>query len=99
MKHHDSKWLASGEVRKESVLSGEIKSINQEKQRFYYHRYILVHEIKLQTETKLITAKKICPVRNNSVIDTFSVGEIIRIYGCWEGNHFHFNEYLVLKSN
>jgi hypothetical protein len=96
MKLNDSKWLASAEVAKEAVLTGEIKSFNQEKQRFYYHRYILLYELTLQTETKLIKAKKLIPIKNNIEIDTFSVGEVIRIYGSWEGNHFHFNEYQLV---
>ena len=99
MKLNDSKWLATAEVKKEAVLTGEIKSIHQEKQRYYYHRYIFVHELKLQTETKVISAKKISPIRNNTKIDTFSIGEIIRIFGCWEGNHFHFTEYEVIQKN
>ncbi|NWQ43946.1 hypothetical protein MLOOGBEN_24900 [Bacillus sp. EB106-08-02-XG196] len=96
MKLNDSKWLAAADVAKEAVLTGEIKSINQEKQRFYYHRYILLYELTVQTETKLIKAKKIIPIRNNIEIDTFSVGEVLRIYGSWEGNHFHFNEYQLV---
>ncbi|MEH7493268.1 hypothetical protein V7177_13575, partial [Neobacillus niacini] len=45
MKLNDSKWLASAEVRKEAVLTGEIRSVNREKQRFYYHRYTLLYEL------------------------------------------------------
>jgi hypothetical protein len=37
MKLNDSKWLAAAEVSKEAVLTGEIRSFNREKQRFYYH--------------------------------------------------------------
>ena len=99
MKLNDSKWLASAEVRKEAVLTGEIRSINREKQRFYYHRFILVHELTLQTETKLIKAKKIIPLKNNIELDTFSIGEVIRIYGSWQGNHFHFNEYQIVHRD
>lgn len=99
MKLNDFKWLATAEVKKEAVLTGEIKSINQEKQRFYYHRYILVHELMLQTESKLIKVKKISPIKNNIEIDTFSPGEVIRIYGCWEGNHFHFSEYQIVHMD
>lgn len=99
MKLNDSKWLATAEVKKEAVLTGEIKSIHQEKQRYYYHRYILVNELKLQTKSKVISAKKISPIRNNTKIDTFSIGEIIRIFGCWEGKHFHFTEYEVIQKN
>jgi hypothetical protein len=96
MKVNDSKWLALAEIKKEAVVTGEIKSITREKQRFYYHRYILVYELTLQTETKLIKAKKIIPIKNNMVIDTFSIGEVIRTYGRWERNHFHFNEYHIV---
>lgn len=96
MKLNDRKWLASAEVIKEAVVSGEIKSINTEKQRFYYHRYILVYVFTLQTETKLIKAKKIIPLTNNIELDSFSIGEEIRIYGSWERNYFHFNEYQIV---
>jgi hypothetical protein len=96
MKLNDSKWLASAEVAKEAVLTGEIISINKEKQRFYYHRFILLYELSLQTETKLIKAKKIVPIRNNTEMATFSVGDVVRIYGSWVGNHFHFNEYQLV---
>jgi hypothetical protein len=99
MKLNDSKWLASAEVRKEAVLTGEIRSVNREKQRFYYHRYTLLYELTLQTETKLIKAKKIIPLTNNIELDTFSIGEVIRIYGSWEGNHFHFNEYEIVNKD
>lgn len=93
MKLNDSKWLALAEIKKEAIVTGEIRSISREKQRFYYHRYILVYELTLQTETKLIKAKKIIPITNNMEISTFSIGEVIRMYGSWEGSHFHFNEY------
>jgi hypothetical protein len=96
MKLNDSKWLAAAEVKKEAVLTGEIKSINTEKQRFYYHRYILVYVFTLQTETKLIKAKKIIPLKDNIELDSFSIGEVIRIYGSWEGNHFQFNEFQLV---
>jgi hypothetical protein len=96
MKLNDSKWLAAAEVKKEAVLTGEIKSINTEKQRFYYHRYILVYVFTLQTETKLIKAKKIIPLKDNIELDSFSIGEVIRIYGSWEGNHFYFNEFQLV---
>ncbi|MFS0778766.1 hypothetical protein ABC255_22505 [Neobacillus sp. 3P2-tot-E-2] len=99
MKLNDSKWLAAAEVKKEAALTGEIRSINREKQRFYYHRYILVYELTLHTETKLIKAKKIIPLTNNIELDTFSIGEVIRIYGSWEGNHFHFNEYEIVNKD
>jgi hypothetical protein len=93
MQENDRKWLAASEVREEALLTGEIKSITEEKQRFYYHRYIFVQEIKLQTKTKLIKAKKITPLQKNTQINSFTIGDIIRIYGHWEGSNFYFNHY------
>lgn len=98
MKLNDRKWLALAEIKKEAVATGEIKSISLEKQRFYYHRYILVYELTLQSETKLIRAKKIIPIKSNIETDTFSIGEVIRIYGSWEGNYFHFSEYQIIHT-
>ena len=96
MKLNDSIWLALAKIKKEAVVTGEIRSISREKQRFYYHRYILVYDLTLQTESKLIKAKKIVPIKNNIEIDSFSIGEVLRIYGYWEGNRFHFSEYQIV---
>lgn len=98
MRENDHKWLAVAEVREDAILTGEIKSITEERQRFYYHRYIFVQEIKLQTETKLIKAKKITPLQKNTQMDLFTIGDVIRIYGHWEGSNFHFNQYQQINT-
>ncbi|MFJ5713435.1 hypothetical protein [Neobacillus sp. NPDC093127] len=97
MKEQDEKWLAVGNVREEAVLTGKIKSIVEDKQRFYYHRYIFVQTINLQTDTKLITAKKVTPIVKDIKIESFSVGKVILVYGSWEGNKFIFNHYEMEK--
>jgi DNA helicase TIP49 (TBP-interacting protein) len=98
MKEHDRKWITAGDVRHEAVLTGEIKSIEEEKERFYYHRYIYVQTIQLQTATKLITAKKITPLTKNLIKETFTIGDVIRLYGSWENNKFVFNQYTIEKK-
>ena len=97
MKEQDVKWLAAKNVRQEAVITGEIKSIVEEKQRFYYHRYMYVQTLKLQTASRLITAKKVNPVSKNVKIDTFTVGEVIRAYGSWDGSKFLFSHYEIEK--
>jgi hypothetical protein len=97
MKEHDEKWVKAGDVTHEAVLTGEIKSIVEEKQRFYYHRYLYVQTLQLQTSTKLITAKKITPLTRNLIIESFTIGDIIRVYGSWESNKFLFNQYTIEK--
>jgi hypothetical protein len=97
MKENDIKWLKAGEVQQEAILTGEIKSINEEKQRFYYHRYLFVQELKLQTKTKLIIVKKITPIEKNAKINAFTIGEYIRVYGGWKGNQFYFKHYETIN--
>ncbi|MFZ7942175.1 MULTISPECIES: hypothetical protein [Bacillaceae] len=97
MKEQDERWLDVSNVRKESVIIGEIISITEERQRFYYHRYIFVQTLRLQTATKLITAKKVTPMTKNVKNDSFTVGEVILTYGTWEGSQFLFSEYELKK--
>ena len=99
MKEHDRKWLSAGEVKHEGIITGEIKSILQERQRFYYHRYIFVQELHIQTETKLIKARKITPLSKSVLIDEFIAGDVVRIYGSWEGSRFQFNKSEVISIN
>ncbi|MDR6998032.1 hypothetical protein [Neobacillus niacini] len=93
MKKQDTKWLSLENIRQEAVAAGEIKSIFEEKQRYYYHRYIFVQEIKLQTETRQINVKKITPLTKTAVIETFQVGEFLKVYGCWENSHLVFSHF------
>lgn len=98
MKEHDRKWLETGQIVQEAVLSGKIKNQTESKQRFYYNRYIYVQEMQLQTETKLITVKKITPLTKNAEILPFQLGERIRIYGRWVDKQFYFNRYELIKN-
>lgn len=98
MKAQELKWLEIENVRKESVLTGEIKNTTVEKQRFYHHRFIYVQEILLQTETKLITIKKRMPITKDTQLETFKPGEYIKVYGSWQGKEFYFKDYEVLNS-
>jgi len=93
----DRKWKKSGDVREEAVLSGKLIDITEEKQRFYYHRYVMVQSIKLQTATKVITAVKTTPITPDVKKDTFTVGETVRLYGSWEGSRFLFNNWVIEK--
>jgi len=91
------KWLQAGEVRQESVVIGEIIDITEEKQRFYYDRYVLVQSIKLQSSNKVITALKTTPLTPDAIKETFTVGETVRLYGSWERSHFLFTKWVIEK--
>jgi hypothetical protein len=98
MKAQDQKWLAMGQIPEEAVLYGEIKEIMAEKQRFYYNRFIYVQEIKLQTESKCTTVKHVTPLVKNARLQTFQTGEMIRVYGRWQGHEFFFNRLEILHN-
>ncbi|WP_257000227.1 hypothetical protein [Neobacillus jeddahensis] len=93
MKEQDIKWLATGHVRPEAIVRGKVKSIIEEKQRFYYHRYIYIQTLELQSSTKIITAKKITPLTKDFKLVSFTIGDVIHAYGGWEGNTFLFSQY------
>lgn len=96
-KEQNRKWLQSGEVRQESVVTGEIIEITEEKQRFYYDRYVLVQSIKLQSSNKLFIALKTTPLTPDAKKDTFTAGETVRLYGRWERSHFLFTKWVIEK--
>ncbi|WP_026574761.1 hypothetical protein [Bacillus sp. UNC438CL73TsuS30] len=99
MKVQDTKWLSLENIPQEAVAVGEIKSIYEEKQRYYYHRYIFVQEIKLQTKSAQITVKKMTPLTKTTKIETFKVGEFLKVYGCWESSQLVFSHFERIKKN
>lgn len=98
MKEQDKKWLAVNQIPQESMITGEIKSLTEERQRFYYHRYIFLQTLKIQTATKIITAKKMTPLIKNVKFDSFTTGEQIRLFGKWNGSTFQFSRFEVDKK-
>ncbi|MGG5253071.1 hypothetical protein ACQYAD_06200 [Neobacillus sp. SM06] len=91
MKVQEQKWLKAGDVIEEAVFAGEIKEITNEKQRFYYNRYLFVQELKLQTDTGRMTVKKITPLRKPFIPEHFEIGEKVRVYGGFVGDEFYVN--------
>lgn len=98
MKEQDILWLATGQVPNEAIVTGEIKSTANEKQKFYHSRYIYVQELKLQTETKLITVKKTTPITKDIIIEPFHVGEKILIYGRWQDQQFYCSHFKIIQG-
>ena len=99
MKEQDVKWLAVSHVRQEAILSGEIKSVVEEKQRFYYNRYLFIQTIKLQTTARVICVQKVTPITKNMKIESFTVGDVITVSGTWEGSKFLFSDYELKKGD
>ncbi|MDZ5470666.1 hypothetical protein SM124_02770 [Bacillus sp. 31A1R] len=98
MKIQNDKWLKSGEVKEEAMVIGTVESIYEERTKYYYHRYILITEIKLKTEFKMLTVKKITPLTNLTLPIPISVGDKVRLYGDWKEHYFQFNRYEIERA-
>lgn len=93
MKVKEREWLTIGDVRDEAILTGKVVSTRHEKQRFYYHRYILVQEIRIQTDTGIQIAKKMIPFKQENNLQEFLEGESVRLIGSWDRNFFLFERF------
>lgn len=93
MKQNDQKWQKAGQAIEEAAITGEIKGVRHEKQRFYYNRYLFIQEIKLQTDEKVYTVKKITPMTASFNLENFQVGERIRVFGEFRGDQLLVNRF------
>lgn len=97
-KRHEELWLAAATVEPEAILSGQIKDVLHDRQRFYYSRWHFVYEIKLQTQTGMTTVKKRTPLTKDLTIEQFTIGDTIRVFGRWENSEFYFSKYVVIQK-
>ncbi|SFA75950.1 MULTISPECIES: hypothetical protein [unclassified Bacillus (in: firmicutes)] len=91
MKNKEEEWLKIGFVKEEAYLSGKVISAQNEITRFYYHRQILVQELTLQCDTKIIKAKKKHPLSTNTKVETIPEGASVKLYGQWDKQSFLYN--------
>lgn len=96
-KENEMKWLQTGTAKEEAAVFGEVLSVIKEKQRFYYHRYIIVQELAIRTESGTIKAKVITPLMKDARINDYRTGQILRVYGSWEKNWLHANRIEVVE--
>lgn len=91
MKFFHEKWKNLDHVYEEAVITGEITQINEERQRFYYHRYVHSVQITLKTTNGQIDAKKFIPIKTGYQIPEVHIGEFVRVYGNWENRQFQIS--------
>jgi hypothetical protein len=97
-KTFDEKWTALSNVTEEAILTGKIVNIKEEKQRFYYTRYVYILEISLQTSVHTVTAKKITPGNTPPQHHNLNKGQIITLYGNWEKEEFQISRIISRKN-
>lgn len=90
-KENEKKWLEAGKANEEAIVEGTISSVTLEKQKYYYHRYLIVQELTIKATSGLVKARVIKPLTKDAVINEYHPGEEVRLYGSWQKNWFHVN--------
>jgi hypothetical protein len=81
-------WNNLDQIREEAVVTGEVIHISEEKQRFYYHRYVHCLLITLQGNNNRIVVKKLTPIKSGYQVPKINIGEVVHVYGNWENKEF-----------
>jgi hypothetical protein len=97
IKENEQNWLNLTNIVEEAIVSGKIIQIDETRKRFYYHRYIDVIYIQLQTDTKMIYVKRITPAIKQKDSITLKIGDHVRLYGNWQENEFQFLRFDIIK--
>ncbi|PLR97409.1 hypothetical protein [Bacillus sp. T33-2] len=88
IRENHEKWLQLEHVPEEAVITGKILELTEARERFYYHRFNHVLNIKVQTDDKILTVKKITPIREGATFPEITPGEHVRFYGNWKEGYF-----------
>lgn len=96
MRENENKWINLTNVLEEAIVSGKIIQLGETRKRFYYHRYIDVINIQLQTETKIIHVKRVTPSTKQKEPIDLKIGDRVRLYGNWQENEFQFLRFDIL---
>lgn len=95
MQKNDRKWRDFREIPEEAVVSGKIIEVRNHKERFYYHRYIHITTLKIDTGSKELNVRKITPITKGFVPPEFKQGSKVHLYGNWKDGFFSVNRALV----
>lgn len=98
MKENEHKWLNLTNIVEEAIVLGKIIQLDVTRQRFYYHKYIDVMNIQLQTETKIIHVKRVTPSTKQKKPIELKVGDSVRLYGNWQEYEFHFLRFDIIRK-
>ncbi len=99
LQFHTDQWLRLEQVYEEAVVTGKVHQINITKERYYYHLYIHIVELKLIHNGTTTVVSKITPIIKGKILtNDFQIGDEVRVYGNWKDGHFRFGRYEKLQK-
>jgi hypothetical protein len=97
MKENEHMWQNLTNIYEEAIVSGKIIQLVETRKRFYYHMYINVMNIQLQTDTKMIHVKRVTPYTKQKDPIGLKIGDHVRLYGNWHENEFQFLRFDIVN--
>ncbi|RSD28140.1 hypothetical protein [Mesobacillus subterraneus] len=91
MQENYQEWLNLEDIPEEAIITGKILEIHEHKERFYYHRFNHVTVLKIMTDSKQVTVRKVTPVRKGASIPIFQKGDVVHLFGNWKQGYFSIN--------
>lgn len=92
MNRQKEKWLQLENIMEEAIVVGVIKEIREERQRFYYHYYVLVTDLVVQTVHKSVRVRRMIPLyKKVQPVYHYQIGDTVQIFGNWKEDVFLFN--------
>jgi ABC-type bacteriocin/lantibiotic exporter with double-glycine peptidase domain len=89
MRESYEKWADLNNVPEEAIISGEIVHMSESKERYYYHRYVHVLDLTIQSSAKKQwKVKKITPLMKNASLPSLNIGDTVHLYGNWKEEYF-----------
>ena len=88
IKKQKKRWLSVSEVKEDSIIEGVIRSVTNKRERFYYHYFLNVTEIKLFHQNNIVLAQIKTPDTPEIQITTLNGGETVRLIGYWNESIF-----------
>lgn len=98
MKENYKQWIALEAITEEATITGVVVNVSEQKERYYYHRFNHVLILKVISNNKEYTVKKITPLRKGNLYPTVEVGDEVQLYGNWKENYFRINRICKTKT-
>ncbi|MDX5475327.1 MAG: hypothetical protein LPK00_07285 [Bacillaceae bacterium] len=88
IKKQKKRWLSVSVIKEDSIIEGVIRSVTNKRERFYYHYFLHVTEIKLLHQSNIVLAQIKTPDTPEIKMPSLNGGDTVRLIGYWNENIF-----------